>query len=78
MHPAAACSSPPRLAIFFLPFFCPGWQVGWAVGPSTLIRDMQTLLPYVQFCAATPMQEALLRCIQKQKKNCRKNRKKLT
>jgi len=46
-------------------FSVTGWQVGWAIGPSTLIRDMQTMLPYVQFCAATPMQESLVRCLKR-------------
>jgi len=46
-------------------FSVTGWQVGWAIGPATLIRDMQTLLPYVQFCAATPMQESLVRCLKR-------------
>jgi len=46
-------------------FSVTGWQVGWVVGPSKLVRDIQTLLPYVQFCAATPMQEALTRVLRK-------------
>ena len=46
-------------------FSVTGWQVGWAIGPANLIRDMQTLLPYVQFCAATPMQESLVRCLKR-------------
>ena len=35
------------------------------MGPARLIRDVQTLLPYVQFCPSTPMQEAMavvIRC----------------
>ena len=46
-------------------FSVTGWQVGWIVGPATLVRDIQTLLPYVQFCAATPSQEALTRVLRK-------------
>lgn len=46
-------------------FSVTGWQVGWAIGPASLIRDMQTMLPYVQFCAATPMQESLVRCLKR-------------
>ena len=30
-----------------------------------MVRDMQTLLPYVQFCAATPMQESLVRFLKR-------------
>ena len=46
-------------------FSVTGWQVGWAIGPAAMIRDMQTMLPYVQFCAATPMQESLVRCLKR-------------
>jgi kynurenine--oxoglutarate transaminase/cysteine-S-conjugate beta-lyase/glutamine--phenylpyruvate transaminase len=40
-------------------FSVTGWQVGWMVGPSSLVKPIQDLLPAVQFCAATPMQHAL-------------------
>lgn len=33
------------------------WQVGWCVGPAQLIKPIQLLLPFVQFCAPTPMQQ---------------------
>lgn len=31
-------------------------QVGWVVGPRAMVADIQVALPYVQFCASTPMQ----------------------
>ncbi|CAM9727540.1 unnamed protein product [Chrysoparadoxa australica] len=36
-----------------------GWQVGWLLGPEALISQMQRVLPYMQFCAPTPLQEAM-------------------
>lgn len=44
-------------------FSVTGWQVGWMVGPKRLIEPAQRLLPCVQFCAATPIQEALVKAI---------------
>lgn len=44
-------------------FSATGWQVGWAVGPSHLIQPIHQLLPYVQFCASTVLQEALARAL---------------
>lgn len=46
-------------------FSATGWQVGWCVGPEHLIAPIHQLLPYVQFCASTVMQEALARTLQK-------------
>lgn len=46
-------------------FSATGWQVGWCVGPSHLIGRIHQLLPYVQFCASTLMQEALARSLPK-------------
>jgi hypothetical protein len=43
-------------------FSVTGWQVGWIIGPSSMVRDIQIMLPFVQFCPSTPMQEALVRC----------------
>lgn len=40
-------------------FSVTGWQVGWIVGPARLLRDVHTVLPYLQFCPSTPMQQAL-------------------
>lgn len=44
-------------------FSATGWQVGWAIGPESLIQPMHQLLPYVQFCASTVIQEALARAL---------------
>ena len=46
-------------------FSATGWQVGWCVGPSSLIRRIHQLLPYIQFCASTVMQEALARSLKR-------------
>ena len=44
-------------------FSITGWQAGWCVGPERLIKPIQLLLPFVQFCAPTPMQQALSRVL---------------
>ena len=44
-------------------FSITGWQAGWCVGPAELIKPIQLLLPFVQFCVSTPMQEALARVL---------------
>lgn len=44
-------------------FSATGWQVGWIVGPRHLVKPCQALLPYLQFCAPTPMQAALADCL---------------
>jgi len=41
-------------------FSVTGWQVGWIVGPAKLVRDIHIALPFLQFCASTPMQQALV------------------
>jgi kynurenine--oxoglutarate transaminase/cysteine-S-conjugate beta-lyase/glutamine--phenylpyruvate transaminase len=41
-------------------FSVTGWQVGWIVGPTRLVKDIQTALPFLQFCASTPIQQALV------------------
>lgn len=46
-------------------FSATGWQVGWCVGPQHLIAPLHQLLPYVQFCASTVIQEALARTLSK-------------
>lgn len=40
-------------------FSITGWQLGWMVGPESLIKPVQSLLPLVQFCPSTVMQQAL-------------------
>ena len=44
-------------------FSITGWQAGWCVGPPRLIKPIQLLLPFVQFCVSTPMQQALSRVL---------------
>jgi kynurenine--oxoglutarate transaminase/cysteine-S-conjugate beta-lyase/glutamine--phenylpyruvate transaminase len=44
-------------------FSATGWQVGWCIGPRHLIARIHQLLPYVQFCASTVIQEALARSL---------------
>ena len=44
-------------------FSITGWQTGWCVGPERLIRPIQLLLPFVQFCVSTPVQNALSRVL---------------
>jgi kynurenine--oxoglutarate transaminase/cysteine-S-conjugate beta-lyase/glutamine--phenylpyruvate transaminase len=44
-------------------FSATGWQVGWCVGPTKLISRIHQMLPYVQFCASTVIQEALARSL---------------
>lgn len=45
-------------------FSVTGWQVGWTVGPAKYIRPIQDILPCVQFCASTPIQNALTSALQ--------------
>jgi kynurenine--oxoglutarate transaminase/cysteine-S-conjugate beta-lyase/glutamine--phenylpyruvate transaminase len=40
-------------------FSITGWQIGWLVGPEALIKPIQAILPCVQFCPSTVMQQAL-------------------
>lgn len=44
-------------------FSATGWQVGWCIGPKRLIAPIHQLLPYVQFCASTVIQEAVARAL---------------
>jgi len=46
-------------------FSITGWQAGWCVGPEPLLKSIQLMLPFVQFCVATPMQQALARVLDK-------------
>ena len=46
-------------------FSVTGWQVGWIVGPSRLLRDVHIALPFLQFCASTPMQQALVEVLRR-------------
>jgi kynurenine--oxoglutarate transaminase/cysteine-S-conjugate beta-lyase/glutamine--phenylpyruvate transaminase len=44
-------------------FSATGWQIGWCIGPQRLMAPIHQLLPYVQFCASTVVQEALARAL---------------
>ena len=44
-------------------FSITGWQCGWCIGPAELIKPIQLLLPYVQFCVSAPIQHALSRVL---------------
>ena len=44
-------------------FSATGWQVGWCIAPAHLISPIHQILPYVQFCASTVIQEALARTL---------------
>ena len=46
-------------------FSATGWQVGWMVGPESLVGAVQQMLPYVQFCANSVCQEALAGALRK-------------
>mmetsp|Transcript_7829 Transcript_7829/g.11981 ORF Transcript_7829/g.11981 Transcript_7829/m.11981 type:complete len:518 (-) Transcript_7829:2363-3916(-) len=46
-------------------FSATGWQVGWCIGPSHLVGRIHQLLPYVQFCTSTLVQEALALSLQR-------------
>jgi len=46
-------------------FSATGWQVGWCIGPERLLSPIHRLLPYVQFCASTVIQEALSRSLER-------------
>eukprot|EP00560_Eucampia_antarctica_P007340 CAMPEP_0197827784 /NCGR_PEP_ID=MMETSP1437-20131217/4493_1 /TAXON_ID=49252 ORGANISM="Eucampia antarctica, Strain CCMP1452" /NCGR_SAMPLE_ID=MMETSP1437 /ASSEMBLY_ACC=CAM_ASM_001096 /LENGTH=565 /DNA_ID=CAMNT_0043428769 /DNA_START=59 /DNA_END=1756 /DNA_ORIENTATION=- len=46
-------------------FSATGWQVGWCIGPKHLISPIHQIIPYVQFCASTVIQEALARALPK-------------
>jgi len=44
-------------------FSITGWQAGWCIGPPALIKPIQLLLPFVQFCVSAPIQHALARVL---------------
>lgn len=46
-------------------FSITGWQAGWCIGPERLVKPIQLLLPFVQFCVSTPIQNALSRVLSK-------------
>lgn len=44
-------------------FSATGWQAGWCIGPKRLIAPLHQMMPYVQFCASSVIQEALARSL---------------
>jgi kynurenine--oxoglutarate transaminase/cysteine-S-conjugate beta-lyase/glutamine--phenylpyruvate transaminase len=46
-------------------FSATGWQVGWCIGPQHIMSRIHQVLPYIQFCASTLVQEALARSLPK-------------
>ncbi len=40
-------------------FSVTGWQIGWVVSSQRFVSPIQSLLPCVQFCAPSPIQDAL-------------------
>jgi len=44
-------------------FSITGWQAGWCIGPASLIKPIQLLLPFVQFCVSAPIQHALAKVL---------------
>jgi len=44
-------------------FSITGWQAGWCVGPEHLLKPIQLLLPFVQFCVSAPIQQALAKAL---------------
>jgi len=45
-------------------FSVTGWGIGWVVCPAHFTKEIQLMLPYMQFCASTPMQEAMVHVLQ--------------
>ena len=46
-------------------FSCTGWKVGWAVGPSHLIKPVAQAQQWVVFTAPTPTQDTAAACLRK-------------
>jgi aspartate/methionine/tyrosine aminotransferase len=45
-------------------FSCPGWRIGWAIGPAAMIESLCRLRQFTVFAAATPFQFAVARGLQ--------------
>ena len=63
---AAAPSFAPASSLFGT--VVTGWQVGWIVGPERILHDIHIALPFLQFCASTPMQQALVGVLEEAEK----------
>lgn len=44
-------------------FSIPGWRIGWAIGPARLIDGLNRFRQFSAFCAPTPLQFAVGRCL---------------
>lgn len=45
-------------------FSCTGWKVGWAIGPTELIKPLSMTHQWVTFSVPSPMQEAIGRSLE--------------
>lgn len=52
-----------RISSFGKTFSMTGWKVGWAQGPAALIAAAQSAHQFLTFCAASPLQVAAARAI---------------
>ena len=52
-----------RISSFGKTFSMTGWKVGWAQGPAELIAAAQSAHQFLTFCAASPLQVAAARAI---------------
>ncbi|KAG9414022.1 Kynurenine--oxoglutarate transaminase 3 [Aphanomyces cochlioides] len=46
-------------------FSVTGWKVGWAIGPSNLIKSLNLANNWVMFSVATPLQEAVVTMLER-------------
>ncbi len=51
-------------------FSCTGWKIGWAVGPSHLIRGLILTNQWVQFSVSTPTQAAVAAALEAAEEPC--------
>lgn len=49
-------------------FSVTGWKVGWAIGPSNLIKGIHLANNWIQFSVATPFQEAVANMLERAEK----------
>lgn len=45
-------------------FSCTGWRIGWAIGPAPMQEALNRARQFSVFCAATPLQLAISRCLE--------------
>lgn len=45
-------------------FSCTGWRIGWAIGPEPMQQALNNGRQFSVFCAATPLQLAIARCLE--------------